>query len=221
MSDSLTHNIAAEKPLRLKGIERLKGLINSATDLFLEHGYKATSMDMLISRVGGSKRNIYERFGGKEGLFIAVISEECERLAVPLRTLVLSNLCVKQSLEKFAEEILSIIKQPRTIELHRLMIAEGKHFPHLSQAIWLAGQDQAKSILETWIKEQQELKILSSSFTAALLAENFINLVVNKTQMQMLIGDVETSTEQDMVTISNAVSFFLAATGLEAENVKD
>ncbi len=221
VSDSLSRNISLDKPLRHKGVERLKELINSATELFLEHGYKATSMDMLISRVGGSKRNIYERFGGKEGLFITVVSEECERLAAPLKALTLSNPCVRQTLQGFAEEILNIIKQPRTLELHRLMIAEGKDFPDLSQAIWSAGQDQAKLILEHWIREQQGLQKISASFTASLLAENFINLVVNKTQIQMLIGGVQTSQEQDLDTIDHAISFFLAATGVDIENVKD
>ncbi|GAA5005409.1 TetR/AcrR family transcriptional regulator [Acinetobacter puyangensis] len=220
MTDAMNAHISTEKALRSKGVERLKNLTHSATELFLEHGYDATSMDMLINRVGGSRRNIYERFGGKEGLFVAVISEECKTLAAPLEALVLSNQCVKQTLQNFAEEILHIIQQPRTLELHRLMIAEGKRFPHLSQAIWAAGQDNAKLILEHWIEQQQALGTLSSNFSASLLAQSFIQLVVPPIQMQMLIGGTTISVEQNLDIIHHAVDFFLTATTQDIKNVK-
>lgn len=221
MSEKIAVPISSEKVLRSKGTERLKNLTHSAIELFLEYGYEATSMDMLINRVGGSRRNIYEKFGDKKGLFVTVISEECKNLSVPLEAIVLSNKCVEKTLHFFAKELLQIIKRPRTLELHRLMIAEGKRFPHLSQTIWMAGQDNAKLILATWIAKQQALGKFNSSFSAVLLAENFIQLVVSKIQVQMLISDISTTIEHDLDTIKNAVDFFLAATTLDIKNVKD
>ncbi|MCL2897241.1 TetR/AcrR family transcriptional regulator [Brenneria tiliae] len=206
------------KALRAKGVERLKKLTNSATELFLEHGYEAASMDRLIQQVGGSRRNIYERFGGKEGLFTAVIAEECKKLAAPLESLVLSDTCIRQTLEKFGQELLRIIKQPRTLELHRLMIAEGKRFPHLSRAIWLAGHQNAKSILETWILRQQAQGALRQSLDASALSYAFIHMVTAETQMQMLTGGLETTEEQDRSTVAISVTLFLAATIKDIDN---
>jgi len=45
--------------------------------MFLDRGYEAMSLDTLIARAGGSRRNIYDRFGGKEGLFIEVVNQLC------------------------------------------------------------------------------------------------------------------------------------------------
>ncbi|PWC14581.1 TetR/AcrR family transcriptional regulator [Brenneria corticis] len=206
------------KALRAKGAERLKKLTSSATELFLEHGYEAASMDRLIQQVGGSRRNIYERFGGKEGLFTVVVAEECKRLAAPLESLVLSDTCIRQTLEKFGQELLRIIKQPRTLELHRLMIAEGKRFPHLSRAIWLAGHQNAKSILETWIQRQQAQGALREDLDASALSYAFINMVTAATQMQMLTGGAETTEEQDRNTVAISVTLFLAATTKDTDN---
>ncbi|MFT8308817.1 TetR/AcrR family transcriptional regulator [Acetobacter malorum] len=203
--------LASEKGLHPKGVERLRKLTASATELFLEHGYEATSMDMLIQQVGGSRRNIYERFGGKEGLFSAVIAEECVKLAEPLESLTLEDGCVRQTLEKFGAEILHIIKQPRVLELHRLMIAEGKRFPQLSRTIWSAGHHNAKSVLAAWIRKQQEQGTLRPALDASGLAYAFIHMVTGEAQLQLLSGGRCTTKEQDTNTVTLAVSLFLAA----------
>lgn len=211
MATDLSLPTAPEKGLRSKGIERLRRLTNSATELFLEHGYEATSMDMLIQKVGGSRRNIYERFGGKEGLFAAIIAEECKKLAEPLESLTLEDGCVRQTLEKFGVEILHIIKQPRVLELHRLMITEGKRFPDLSRTIWSAGHHNAKSVLAGWIQRQQEQGKLRAALDASGLAYAFIHMVTGEAQLQLLSGGPCTTEDQDKSTITLAVSLFLAA----------
>ncbi|MEJ5156467.1 TetR/AcrR family transcriptional regulator [Gluconobacter wancherniae] len=211
VTNDLPFHLASEEGLHPKGIERLRRLRNSATELFLEHGYEATSMDMLIQKVGGSRRNIYERFGGKEGLFSVVIAEECKKLAGPLESLTLEDGCVRQTLEKFGEEILRIIKKPRVIELHRLMIAEGKRFPRLSRTIWSAGHHNAKSVLAAWIQRQQEQAKLRPELEASGLAYAFIHMVTGEAQLQLLSGGPCTTEEQDSSAVALAVSLFLAA----------
>lgn len=211
VTSDLPFHLAPENGRHPKGIERLRRLTNSATELFLEHGYEATSMDMLIQKVGGSRRNIYERFGGKEGLFSAVIAEECQRLAEPLESFTLEDGCARQTLEKFGAEILHIIKQPRVLELHRLMIAEGKRFPQLSRTIWSAGHHNAKSVLAAWIQRQQENGKLRPTLDASGLAYAFIHMVTGEAQLQLLSGGPCTTEEQDRSTVALAVSLFLAA----------
>lgn len=51
--------------------------------MFFEHGYAAASIDAVIERIGGSKRNIYTTFGSKEGLFTALVSENAEQIFGP------------------------------------------------------------------------------------------------------------------------------------------
>ena len=59
-------------PPTKRGHERCVALLVSATDLFLERGYDAVSLDDIVQHAGGSKASIYKYFGNKEGLFKAI-----------------------------------------------------------------------------------------------------------------------------------------------------
>ncbi len=49
------------------------GIIRAVlTELFLERGYDAVSLDDIVQHAGGSKASIYKYFGNKEGLFKAI-----------------------------------------------------------------------------------------------------------------------------------------------------
>ncbi len=69
-----------------RGEERVRALKEAATDMFLEDGFDAVSVDGLIARVG-SRRNVYDHFGGKEDLFIEAVAALCEELSSPLNEL--------------------------------------------------------------------------------------------------------------------------------------
>ena len=57
---------------------RREALLQAAAEVFFEQGYVATSIDAIIERAGGSKRNIYSEFGSKEGLFAAIVTNSAD-----------------------------------------------------------------------------------------------------------------------------------------------
>lgn len=80
MHDSVleSHHSVCEKPQTRRGIERRLALLLSATELFLEKGYDAVSLDDIVNHAGGSKASIYKYFGNKEGLFAAICDHKRE-----------------------------------------------------------------------------------------------------------------------------------------------
>jgi AcrR family transcriptional regulator len=52
-----------------------KKITKAATNLFVQKGYAATSIENISEATGVSKGNIYYHFGSKEGLFIHVLDE--------------------------------------------------------------------------------------------------------------------------------------------------
>jgi AcrR family transcriptional regulator len=48
--------------------------------VFLENGYAGATIDLVVARAGASKATIYSFFGGKEGLFSAIVAERAERV---------------------------------------------------------------------------------------------------------------------------------------------
>nr|WP_240775447.1 TetR/AcrR family transcriptional regulator [Photobacterium damselae] len=53
--------------MRASTVEKKKKIIEVATELFIEHGYKDTSLDQIVAVCGGSKQTLYRYFGNKEG----------------------------------------------------------------------------------------------------------------------------------------------------------
>ena len=77
----------ARGPARLETAEqRRERIVRLAWPLFLKKGYDNVSIDEIISLVGGSKATIYAWFGGKEGLFEAVVRQKCEDVVLAIHT---------------------------------------------------------------------------------------------------------------------------------------
>ena len=69
----MSHARRGGRPSR-EASERLGELIlDAATELFLGHGFGATSIEAVAQRVRVSKRTLYHRFPDKEALFAAVV----------------------------------------------------------------------------------------------------------------------------------------------------
>jgi AcrR family transcriptional regulator len=52
-----------------------KMIVAAALEAFLEHGYVGTTMDDIAERAGVARRTIYNQFGSKASLLIAVIND--------------------------------------------------------------------------------------------------------------------------------------------------
>lgn len=77
----LEHEIARHRRGRVpRGLRRSHALL-AATTLFLEHGYRGTSMEELATRCGISKPVLYDLVGSKEQLFTDVMTAAAAELA--------------------------------------------------------------------------------------------------------------------------------------------
>jgi AcrR family transcriptional regulator len=171
-----------------RGAARLEALTTTALEMFLDQGYEAVSLDELITRVGGSRRNIYSHFGGKEGLFIAAVTIMCEQLAAPIKSLKLPlSGDPAAALLLFGKVVLDAVLLPRTLNLTRLMIAEAVRFPDLAQTLWHSGHQQPAIVLAEWIAHQQQKGVLRKGEPPLLLARQFLDLAVADAQLRALI----------------------------------
>jgi AcrR family transcriptional regulator len=198
-----------------KGAARVDALTDMAVDMFLDQGYEAVSLDTLIARVGGSRRNIYRHFGGKEGLFLAAITSMCEAQAAPLKSLRIPlSGNPAEALFLFGKAMLDRVLLPRTLALHRLMIAESARFPELAQTIWRSGHEQAANILTEWIGRQQQAGVLREGQPPRALARQFVDLAVADAQLCAQIG-IPPSVNRD-VALKAAIETFLRGQSTDA-----
>src|ERR1700693_6111558 len=81
-----------------RGDEKSEQIRSPATELFLRRGHDDVSVDGIVRAVGGSKTNIYNHFGNKEGLFVVIVKGLCEDLLASFVTIDISSLGVEEGL---------------------------------------------------------------------------------------------------------------------------
>jgi AcrR family transcriptional regulator len=100
----------------------------SALPLFLENGFKGTSIDMVVKLTGVSKPTVYNHFPDKAALMEAVLSfwiENNKPLIMPVRDLSELDELVRRYW--FTDE---------AIRLYALVIGEGWRFPQAKRLFW-------------------------------------------------------------------------------------
>lgn len=110
-------------------------ILDAATELFLTHGFGATSIEAVAQRVRISKRTFYHRFEDKATLFAAVVHRIVKRLRPAANIPLIQGSDLAEVLERLATLILRGALSPPAIALHRLIVAESARFPELAEVL--------------------------------------------------------------------------------------
>src|SRR6195256_2667215 len=139
---------------RPEAVEQRRALLVRMTaPLFLKKGYDNVSIDEIIGVVGGSKATIYTWFGGKEGLFAAVVKQECRDVVMASHADPAGSL--EAQLTEIGHSFLAMVLSPPILEFHRLMVSIGRTFPATGRLFYETGPASAYSAVATWIPKQQ------------------------------------------------------------------
>jgi AcrR family transcriptional regulator len=196
------------RPSRQQSAQLADRIIDVAEQLFLGHGFGATSIEAVAKQAGISKRTFYHRFPGKERLFEAVVRRLIERWLPPFDTEMLSAPDLADALRHTAEYILRIALTPEALALHRLVIHEAQRFPGLARIMHelgaASGIERIAGHLEPRIKSG-ELRAIDPRFAA----EQFILAVVTGPQRRALGLGVPLNAAEISAHAGNAVALFL------------
>lgn len=103
-------------------------IVESALPLFLEHGFKGTSIDMVVRASGVSKPTVYNHFPDKASLMHAVLAgwvDANKPMIKPLRD--------RRAFEELIERgWLSDV----AVGLYAIVIGEGRRFPAARRLFW-------------------------------------------------------------------------------------
>lgn len=183
--------------------------MHHAAQLFLERGYEQVTIDDIVAAVGGSKRTLYDRFGGKAGLFEAVIKDYCSAEHRNLLTGINPDSTIDQQLAKIGTNFLRMIFDKQTLELHRLMVSMGRSFPSVGQVFFKAGPESAYRIVGTWIRQlQSEGKLAPGN--PERLAALYLDMLTGNLQLALLTSSLTSPTPKAIAeTVTAAVPIFL------------
>lgn len=198
-----------------RGAERVRRLQDAAAEMFLSCGYQGVSVDRLIRRVGGSRRNVYGVYGGKQGLFVAAVGALSEEVQSQLAQLPMADADARSGLLRYGQRLLQLVLQPRMLAMHRLMVAEGQRFPEQAYALCGQGRDRAVAALGRWLDLRRQRGELRAGLDGSLLAQRFFDLVVAGPQLRALVGQLPPGWDDEGIRghVEAAVDLFLRGAG--------
>ncbi len=186
-------------------------ILTAATEVFLDVGFDAASMDVITQKAGVSKATVYSHFGNKQNLFGAIIKEQCQDLLVPLHDLEISSNDIDLTLQKIAGRFMDLSMKDSILALYRVIIAESSRFPKLARIFYENGPGQIADNLALFLTQQNENGQLDTP-DSMRAAEQFFGLLMGYVHIRSLLGISSKNDKKNMDEhIASAVKTFLIA----------
>jgi AcrR family transcriptional regulator len=199
-----------------KGDEQLSRdrLLDSANRLFLEHGYGNLNMETIARDAHVSMRTIYNEFGGKAGLFGALIRRCSDQFIHSLS----AEGPLEEALLTFARQFIFRITRPDVLRLRAILIGESTRFPDLATQFYEQGPRRTLDYLTEFFRQQQLAERITL-IEPAFLADQFISALRGERLQRLQLGLEETPDAAEIeIWVLQATQLFLNGCLLKAGN---
>lgn len=133
-----------------RSARKRRAIVDAATAAFLRGGYLGTNMDEIAAIAGVSKQTVYKHFADKQRLFAAIVislvTEASDPVHAAVRHLEDSG-DLAADLRDLARRQLTLVLQPRMMQLRRLVIGEAGRFPELGRTFYEQGPGRTVAAL--------------------------------------------------------------------------
>ena len=181
--------------------------MHTAGALFIKHGYRNVSLEMLAREAHVAVRTIYVKFGGKAGLLKAVLEANRERFFRP-QEMVEDTRPLKENLRDFALHFLDLIGRPEAIAMHRMVLADAPTNPELAQAFFEAGPQQTRDMLMRFLSRPDIRSQLRDDLDMAGLPVYLMNCIIGDPYERMLFGLPDTSPAEVEAALDRRLDLF-------------
>lgn len=152
--------------LTKRGVERRAAILQAANSLFLEKGFRAVSLDDIVTCSGGSKAAIYQYFGNKKGLLSALCEYRCENF---FKNQPLPEYKPNDSLFNYmlhtAKAIYSAFTHSENIAFMRLVVEESQRDPELAQLAYDSGPKRGLTFVANILEQAHQANEIYCPFS--------------------------------------------------------
>lgn len=167
-------------------MDKRRAILDAASELFLERGIAATSIEAVAERAGVSKMTVYSHFPDKPALLGAVFERELKDTVLPELS-VAGRMSVHERLCDFGERLVGYLTRPEIVRAATVMAASAGEFPELAAAFYDAGPaavlGQVAGFLEA-VRESEGLFLPDP----ALAAEELVSAWLGVDQLKQSLG---------------------------------
>jgi TetR/AcrR family transcriptional repressor of mexJK operon len=140
-----------------------RAIVEAAREVFLARGFEA-GIDLIAERADVSKVTIYNHFGSKRELFLAVVHDALEEALEPPKLALQKSLAetndMREILVQTARGWVAGMAQPQVLALRTLVASEAERFPELGRAWKANGPDPTSAILVEEFRKRIDVREL-------------------------------------------------------------
>lgn len=180
-------------------------LLDAALQLFLEHGYGNLSMETIARDARVSLRTIYSQFGGKAGLFGALIRRCSDQFIGSLA----DDTPMEDALIQFARQFLYRITRPDVLRMRAILIGESPRFPDLATQFYEQGPRRTlDQLAQFFARHQQSGRV--ADIDPGFLADQFVAALRGERLQRLQLGLEPTPNEAEIdAEVVQVTRFFL------------
>jgi len=212
MSDSSDQT--TQEPEAGRAELRRIAFLKAARDVFLEHGYEAANMAEIVKRAGGSLSTLYSQFGGKRGLFEAMIDMRVNELTEQMQIELAAHAPLREGLRRIGEAFMTKMMSPESLGVFRLMVGQAKNFPDVADGYSRRSPERVRQALAEYLRDRAhagEIRVENFDVAAAV----FFDLVRARLHFRAMLDASYVPSEADIREhVERAVKVFVG--GIEA-----
>ncbi|MBN9026541.1 MULTISPECIES: TetR/AcrR family transcriptional regulator C-terminal domain-containing protein [Kaistia] len=186
-------------------------IMRGASQVFLEKGFDAASMNDIARAAGVSKGTLYVYFENKERLFIELISAEKREELFRIVMLDFENHDVEAVLKKFGRELCTILTKPYYIKAMRSVFSIINRMPEVGAEFYSNGPMLCTQLLAKYLDAQTKAGILEIE-DCLLAAQQFVELSQSGVMRSVLFGVIDSPGPEEIARrVDSAVTIFMKA----------
>jgi TetR/AcrR family transcriptional regulator, mexJK operon transcriptional repressor len=204
-----------EPPVPQTRTEKKRAQIQAAAkQLFLQHGFQATSTDAIAAAASTSKETLYRYYAKKEELFVDVLRsltiersfwvQVMEQSPEPKNTQELRML-----LRTTAQGLLETMMQPEYLAILRLIVAESPRFPELGTLFRQTVPSQGFHYLLTLLRSGQHNGVVRAHIDLPTVARMFLGTLLTYTLLDGLMQPMQAPQLPDSGTIDTFIDHLI------------
>lgn len=184
-------------------------ILKAASQAFFEAGYSAASIEAIAADAGVSKVTVYNHFGGKRGLFVAAVEDECQKIGHSFEVPEIAAGSLRDRLVAIGEAMTAFLGRPEMIRFDRRISAETEHDPEIGEAFLAAGPYRMKAAFGAFLAAMHEAGEVEID-DIPLATEQFASMCQGMGDLERRYGVIP-SPEEDRRRIEGAVEVFCRA----------
>ena len=191
---------------------RAERLLDVATEVFLDKGFKGASVSEIARRACASKQTLYARYPSKAALFAGLVERKASRLFDAVGPLG-EGRGLRDTLVHYGSELLELIVSEDARGVHRVVTAECMEFPELGVIFWERGPGRTRATLANYLRAQQKLGNIQCGDPEQAV-EILLAMIISATSLRATLGlepEAVKTQAQRKSWVNFAVDMFLSA----------